>query len=289
MPRRLSRPHSAFTLIELLVVIAIIAILIGLLLPAVQKVREAAARASCQNNLKQIGIAMQSYHDAYNRIPCNGGNTNYPQDWCAFFVILPYMEQANLYQQAVAAWGGGATGGGLSNAVKSYLCPGRPMRNNGYSIASAGSNPSHGGPFTDYAQNYNNPGFWGSNNIQQNTGGGTTQMINLATLSNLNGSSNTIFAGEKYLDPSYYTNNQSSGWDENIFSGGYGGTGRQTNVLLPDSSKAGENNYWGAPHTAGAQFVFCDGSVRLIPYSWSGTAMFTYAQTWNNTVPIQWN
>src|ERR1044072_6776862 len=95
--------QAAFTLIELLVVIAIIAILIALLVPAVQKVREAAARTQCINNLKQMGIGAQSYHDTYFKMPDAGNNTTNYQPWCGQFQILPYVEQDNLFKSEIAA------------------------------------------------------------------------------------------------------------------------------------------------------------------------------------------
>jgi len=274
MPRFVFRKQwRGFTLIELLVVIAIIAILIGLLLPAVQKVRIAAARTQTVNNLKQIGIACHAYHDTYATLPNNGSNQQAnPKAWCWAFQILPYIEQSNLFNLVTAQ----ATGTGRwtagSAGIKTYLDPGR-SRSPGW--ASSGNSQGGPAPLTDYA--INNVSF--PNNA--------AFKISMSVITGLNGTSNTILVGEKSMDPSEYQHTVGSNWDESIFTGGYGGTGRGQNVLVKDAvGVSEEHNWWGSPYDGGSPFVMADGSVRLINYSLSGTAILSYALNYKNNVPF---
>src|SRR5579883_3616595 len=126
--RALPSRRSAFTLIELLVVIAIIAILIALLVPAVQKVREAASRTQCQNNLKQFGVALHNFHDQYKGFPKAGKYSN-QLSWHVY--ILPYIEQAPLYAKFDLSPGSfdAANGTGPNkniyalNKIPTFMCP----------------------------------------------------------------------------------------------------------------------------------------------------------------------
>jgi prepilin-type N-terminal cleavage/methylation domain-containing protein len=279
--------RRGFTLIELLVVIAIIAILVGLLLPAVQKVRESAARTQTINNLKQIGVAMHNFHDQNNKLPLGGITWSYnPLDWCWAFQILPMIEQGNLYTGVKnlfppvtgAAPVGGALPGTLSTTpIKTYLCPAR--NHTPYTTTTTGGSiPNYYGPRTDYAINHVT--FQNQSTFQG------TFVLTMANITTQNGTSNTIMVGEKSMDPNYYSNPASNNWDENIYTGGYGGTNRNGVQILKDAIGVSFGDYWGSPFSSGCPFVMVDGSVRLVNYNFSSSAAFSRALNYMNTTPF---
>jgi prepilin-type N-terminal cleavage/methylation domain-containing protein/prepilin-type processing-associated H-X9-DG protein len=201
--------RAAFTLIEMLVVIGILAVLIALLLPAVQKVREAAARTSCQNNLKQIGLATQNINDTIGVLPplcapdgwtalrlaapCyNGG------PWTVFAFLLPYIEQQNVYNQLSkgdvprsANYGSGYCGGQYQTVIKTYVCPSDPSVANGYCTTTyTGANAFAAGCYGANYYIFGNPGG--------NSDAVCVQGANTLPRSVPDGLSNTILFGEVY-------------------------------------------------------------------------------------------
>ena len=194
---RIRRRAASFTLIELLVVIAIIAILIGLLLPAVQKVREAAARTRCQNNLKQIGTAVHNYQSVYGKIPqCEGVYPNQTNPYTGrldtnpsgtrgttFFYLLPYIEQDNLYKLAN---GDSMNVGGT--VVRTYLCPSDP------SLINANS---YGGCGVMQSLEVQRNGF-GSSNYAANVMVFDPRGSKSVEVAMIDGTANTVMMAERY-------------------------------------------------------------------------------------------
>lgn len=274
-PRR-----GGFTLIELLVVIAIIAVLIALLVPAVQKVRASAARLQCQNNMKQIGLALHGYHDNYKKLPTfQGGGAN-PATGSWMVKILPFVEQTALYNQFnltidilsspnlaliqqnlplyTCPSDPGATtpanradrAGGIALALTSYAANVGDHRN--------GSCQGCYGPFPD--------GNWydygnGSTNATQTRGVMTRQGYSSRFAEVTDGLSNTIFVGE--VVPSWclwqdwgFQNFATTAYPVNWMNTTYS--------TAPNPGDATNTIVFRSRHTGGANFIFGDGSVHFI-------------------------
>ena len=289
-----SRNRRAFTLIELLVVIAIIAILIGLLLPAVQKVREAAARMKCGNNLKQIALAVHGYNDVNQRMPYNGdpiapsgccwsaGARQY--SWMAR--SLPFMEQENLYKAGGLSVSPELTMGtpeatNLGNTVvASFRCPSdtTPERRTGVanhpggqSVASASYKGVSGKNWAWGTWTLNSGGAFGTNGLD--TGDGIFYRsdyrvkLTLGQITAADGLNNTMMIGEDIG-----TMNVHNAW---YYANGANGTAciPLNNAMMagqPGFNSAGDwpNVYsFRSRHTGGANFALGDGSVRFVSQS----------------------
>ena len=285
--------RRGFTLIELLVVIAIIAILIALLVPAVQKVREAAARSQCANNLKQIGLACHGYHDAYKFMPPSRIWDHWAT-WAA--VILPYVDQGAVYQQ----WNlqlqyYAQPAGAVQVNVPVYFCPSRRTAG-AMRMSASGDVPDNGSPSTahypgglaDYAGcagDFNYTSWFDGVNangviftglvIQQS---GTTILnwrgrVKMVTITD--GTSNTMMVGEKQVPLANF--GQGTG-DGSVFNGDHEWNfARVASPTYPLANGPADATNWrlrfGSNHPGMCQFVFADGTVRPVSVSTSGAIL----------------
>ncbi len=285
---RRRRAPRAVTLIELLVVITIIVIIIGLLLPAVQKVREAASRVRCQNNLKQLALAAHSCHDATYSLPsagwgwgwlgdpARGSGVSQPGGWA--YSLLPYVEQGNLYAAPDPAYPLAVLNcptrrklEAYPNDYGAYLLPSgvTPGLQSKTDYAAAGGSQAIDattvGPLT-YAQG-DSDAYWATQNPALRFNGpffprSTTRLTDLQQ-----GTSNTLLFAEKYLTPTAYTTATDYGDNECALVGADNDNLRTTSAPpMRDQIGFIDGLRFGSAHYSGINAVYADGSCRVVSY-----------------------
>jgi prepilin-type N-terminal cleavage/methylation domain-containing protein len=265
------KPRHGFTLIELLVVIAIIAVLIALLVPAIQQVRESANKTQCQNNLHQLGVAMHNFQGDYKCFPVETRQTACTVSWCT--QILPYLEQATAKP---------------GDVIPVFLCPSRGTRPGGKNdyagVYSASIQNSAGGlgalnGGSIFGLTVNTGGYLTILDpvVGGSQGGALAKGTPLGKVTQNAGSSNTLLLAHAKLDTVNYNGGgvNDVGWHQTLATSGHYPNMRWTDANnsqihgYDHDAAGGDENHLGGPHVGASPVLWADGSVRDYQYGYT--------------------